>query len=236
MDSRMTTSGGDGLSLQQFAADLRDLLATAGFPSIRALAKKANYSHTVLANAAKGRQLPSWDVTRAFVKACNGDVDEWEQRWRTLLLANRRQDVEPVIPSTPWPVQAVEDGADPEDAGCYVDARTVTARKISLMARKQIIGVVELRYCEREHAAWGRFKGSDGLDALAAHRYTVDTVVEVIRESDGRRESFTPEEYPFDYQWCTLVVADGGLFYASAQVLFDGEIVAFGETDKVSLT
>jgi hypothetical protein len=231
----MSVSGDNGVDLQEFAAGLRSLLAAAGFRSIRALAKKANYSHTVLANAANGRRLPSWEVTRAFVTTCDGDIDEWERRWRALFSETRSQQSGPVVASPPWPAQAVVDGADPEDSGCYVDARTISARKISLTTRRQIIGTVELRHSERAHAAWGRFKGTEGLDLLAVHRHRVDATVEVIRESDGRRMSFTPEEYAFDYQWCDLVTTDGGLFYAYATVSFDGETVGYGETDRVEL-
>jgi hypothetical protein len=236
MGPEMSTLEDDGFDLQRFAAGLRGLLAAAGFPSIRALARKVNYSHTILANAVNGKRLPTWDVTRAFVTACDGDVDEWERTWRFLYAASKAPDHKVVIPSPPWPAQAVADGADPEDSLCYMDARTVAARKISLTTRRQIVGIVELRYCERQGATWGRFRGSEGLDRIAIHRHQVDATVEVVRDSDGLRMSFTPKEYPFDNQWCDLVVTDGGLFYACATVFFDGETVAYGQTDMVALT
>lgn len=45
------------------------------------MAEHAHYSRTVLAEAAGGRTLPSWEVTRAFVLACGGDEHEWLRRW-----------------------------------------------------------------------------------------------------------------------------------------------------------
>ncbi|MFJ7212969.1 NACHT and WD repeat domain-containing protein [Amycolatopsis sp. NPDC098790] len=71
-------------ALLRFAADLRRLREKAGGPSYRSLAVKAHYSATVLSEAAGGRKLPSWPVTRAYVLACAGDAAEWEQRWQEI--------------------------------------------------------------------------------------------------------------------------------------------------------
>jgi hypothetical protein len=228
------TMSGEIEGLQEFADDLRALLAAAGISSIRALAKKAHYSHTALANAAKGDRLPSWEVTSAFVEGCNGDVDDWERRWRALFLA-AKTGAQTMAAATAWSTQAVTDGADPEDSGSYVDARTVAAKKVALDSRRQVVGVIELRYSKKNHAAWGRFRGSDGLDHLATHRHRVVTEVEIYRQSDDRRLSYSIDEYPFDYQWCDLMVTNGELFRAGARLFFDGEAVAYGETVSVRL-
>jgi hypothetical protein len=37
-----------------------------------------------LAAAAGGRRLPTLPVAVAFVRACGGDVAEWEERWQKL--------------------------------------------------------------------------------------------------------------------------------------------------------
>ncbi|RFU42267.1 XRE family transcriptional regulator, partial [Actinomadura logoneensis] len=65
-----------------FAVALRELRARAGAPSYRAMSKRSYYGFTTLAEAAAGRRLPSWEVTRAYVAACGGDVDDWERRWK----------------------------------------------------------------------------------------------------------------------------------------------------------
>lgn len=70
--------------LLRFAADLRNLRDKAGSPTYRELSKVAHYSPSVLSEAANGRTRPSLAVTLAYVEACGGDRDEWEQRWHAL--------------------------------------------------------------------------------------------------------------------------------------------------------
>ncbi|GIE78440.1 hypothetical protein Aph02nite_43900 [Actinoplanes philippinensis] len=68
----------------QLAAGLRRLREKAGNPSYRSLAVLTNFSAATLAAAASGRKLPTLPVTCAYVRACGGDVAEWEGRWREL--------------------------------------------------------------------------------------------------------------------------------------------------------
>ncbi|MFF9774287.1 hypothetical protein ACF1HJ_11570 [Streptomyces sp. NPDC013978] len=68
--------------LRDFAARLRKLREQAGSPTYRDLARRAHYSIGALSAAAAGRQLPSLAVTLAYVRACGGDVREWELIWR----------------------------------------------------------------------------------------------------------------------------------------------------------
>lgn len=75
-----------------FARDLRKLRAAAGNPPYRELAKRAHYSATTMAEAAGGKKLPSLAATLAFVRACDGDPVEWEQRWHAHVV----QSAEPV--------------------------------------------------------------------------------------------------------------------------------------------
>jgi hypothetical protein len=49
--------------------------------SYRRMALEAHFSPAHLARAADGRALPRWEVTRAYVQACGGVVDEWHVRW-----------------------------------------------------------------------------------------------------------------------------------------------------------
>ncbi|WP_309117920.1 helix-turn-helix domain-containing protein [Saccharothrix sp.] len=67
--------------LLKFAADLRSLRDKAGGYSYRQLGARAHYSATTLSDAAGGRKLPTLAVTLAYVRACEGDVAEWEDRW-----------------------------------------------------------------------------------------------------------------------------------------------------------
>ncbi|MFI6030777.1 nSTAND1 domain-containing NTPase [Amycolatopsis magusensis] len=72
----------DGSLLTTFAADLRELRKNAGSPPYRELARRSHFSSTTLSDAAGGRRLPSLEVTLAYVRACGGDAEQWEQRWR----------------------------------------------------------------------------------------------------------------------------------------------------------
>ncbi|HEY4854167.1 MAG TPA: AAA family ATPase [Streptosporangiaceae bacterium] len=80
----------------QFAADLRELRRRAGSPSYRRLARTANYASATLAEAASGHRLPTLAVTLAYVRACAGDVDQWEERWLTIA---RELDLDTTRPS-----------------------------------------------------------------------------------------------------------------------------------------
>lgn len=230
----MIDSDSVGTNLEEFAADLRGLLRESRFGSFRQLAQHLNYSHEIVAKAARGKDLPSKDLTRAFVLACGGDPAEWEAKWHRV--SRRGKDgPESVVPSQAWSTQDLVDGADPEDSGCYVDAVTIHAKRVSLTEKRHVIGQIELRHSPRSHAAWGRFKGTDGLDKLAMFRYKVDLVVGVGREqADGLRLAY-PTEYGFDYHWGNVVLTGTGVFYGWVEVQFDGRLVAVGETDRVEL-
>src|SRR5262245_28832628 len=68
----------------RFARDLRILREKAGSPTYRQLSAKAHYSAAALSEAASGRKLPSLPVALAYVAGCDGDIAEWENRWRTI--------------------------------------------------------------------------------------------------------------------------------------------------------
>ncbi|HEV2373046.1 MAG TPA: helix-turn-helix domain-containing protein [Streptosporangiaceae bacterium] len=71
-----------------FAARLRDLRDQAGSPSFRQLAKVTHYSSSALAEATRGKRLPSEAVLRAFVTGCGAQPDEWLTRLRQAAAAS----------------------------------------------------------------------------------------------------------------------------------------------------
>ena len=214
--------------LQRFAEDLQRLRASAGIRSQRSLAARTFFSHTTISAAEQGKILPSLEVTMAIVEACGGDPKEWEQRWTLTYAAGKE------LAKSPWPAQEVADGSDPMDSGCHVDAVTVQVARVSLKAKRHIIGWVELRYSPRSHAAWGRFHGEEGLDWLAAHRHQVDLTVGVGREADGRCLAYEVE-YSFDDHWGGILITGNDAFFAWTAVRFDGTEVAYRETDRAVL-
>lgn len=69
--------------LEAFARDLRVLRGQAGleYPE---MAEASHYEMKTLASAAGGLRLPTLPVAVAYVRACGGSVQEWEERWQKL--------------------------------------------------------------------------------------------------------------------------------------------------------
>ncbi len=67
--------------VERFATELRALRALAGDRPFWKMARQCAASKSALAAAAAGRQLPSRNVTREFVRACGGDWAWWSERW-----------------------------------------------------------------------------------------------------------------------------------------------------------
>ena len=54
------------------------------------MAEKSHYTMRTLASAAGGLRLPTLPVLIAYVKACGGDVAEWEERWGKLVKSGKK--------------------------------------------------------------------------------------------------------------------------------------------------
>jgi hypothetical protein len=80
---RGTWSAGPGDDQARFLADLRALRDSAaiGFDE---LAARAHYPSDILKEAENGPYLPGLPILTAYVRACEGDVLDWEERWRRL--------------------------------------------------------------------------------------------------------------------------------------------------------
>jgi hypothetical protein len=76
-------SAGEGDDQERFLADLRALrdAAALGYDE---LAARTHYPDDVLKDAESGPSLPGLPILAAYVRACSGDVPEWEERWRRL--------------------------------------------------------------------------------------------------------------------------------------------------------
>ena len=119
--------------LEAFARDLRALRAKAGieYPE---MAEASHFEMKTLAAAAGGLRLPTLPVAVAFVRACEGNVAEWEERWQKIAsrltaeaARKRRNDgedvAEPVEPADapaalePPPVKPAAPPPDDESGG-----------------------------------------------------------------------------------------------------------------------
>ncbi len=76
-------SAGQGDDKERFLADLRALRDTAALGH-EELAARAHYPSDILKEAEHGPSLPGLPILAAYVRACDGDVPEWEERWRRL--------------------------------------------------------------------------------------------------------------------------------------------------------
>jgi hypothetical protein len=80
---RGTWSAGSGDDQARFLADLRALRDSAAI-GYDELAARAHYPSDVLKEAENGPYLPGLPILSAYVRACEGDVLDWEERWRRL--------------------------------------------------------------------------------------------------------------------------------------------------------
>jgi hypothetical protein len=91
-------SAGGADDKERFLADLRALRDTAAL-EFDELAARAHYPSSVLKEAEQGPSLPGLPILAAYVRACDGDVPEWEERWRRLGVESRADPGLPVRPA-----------------------------------------------------------------------------------------------------------------------------------------
>src|ERR1700691_5050017 len=79
LQPRGMRSAGPGDDQARFLADLRALreAAAVGYDE---LAARAHYPSDILKEAENGPGLPTLPILAAYVRACDGDVLEWEER------------------------------------------------------------------------------------------------------------------------------------------------------------
>jgi len=126
--------------LESFARDLRALRGKAelDYPE---MAEVSHYTMKTLASAAGGLRLPTLPVAVAYVRACGGDVAEWEERWQKLATKitadaarKRRGDGDerealpepadqPALPEPPAPPVAQESAAEPGEVYVITSAK-----------------------------------------------------------------------------------------------------------------
>ncbi|MFI9815852.1 helix-turn-helix domain-containing protein [Saccharothrix variisporea] len=176
----------------KFAGDLRRLRRAAGLPSYRELGRLANYSPAALSEAVAGRRLPSLAVTRAFVRACGGDVEQWSARWRELA-------AQPDTGDAPYAGLAAYQVAD---ADRFFGREAEVDRLLALVREVPFVGVVGASGVGKSSllraglaARWGEHvlvtPGADPITelaaALAGHRSAVDVRAELAADPEHLR-------------------------------------------------
>ncbi|WP_328470806.1 hypothetical protein OHA21_05495 [Actinoplanes sp. NBC_00393] len=134
----------DGLDspVEQLAAGLRQLREKAGKPGYRQMAARANYSVATLSAAASGRRLPTLEVTLAYVAACDGDLVEWERRWREAERLSVAPAEDPAAANgygrSPYPGLAM---FQPEDAQLFFGRTTLVDDLVRRLQQKRFLAV-----------------------------------------------------------------------------------------------
>ena len=171
---RGTWSAGPGDDQARFLADLRALRDSAAIGHDE-LAARAHYPSDVLKEAENGPSLPGLPILTAYVRACEGDVLDWEERWRRL---NPEVPDDPDLPVRPAGASpAAQAGAragvgvappDVYDPERIKAALRVAARVRSTAAEEPAIPVSWPRRRHRAAPAWAaRIRGCPSSRARA---------------------------------------------------------------------
>ncbi|BBH70245.1 hypothetical protein ACTI_69300 [Actinoplanes sp. OR16] len=68
--------------VEELAADLRELRARAGSPSLQAMARAGHSSPPTLSAVHAGRRFPTWEATSAYLRGCGvTEQADWQVRW-----------------------------------------------------------------------------------------------------------------------------------------------------------
>lgn len=174
--------------LLRFAGDLRSLRRNAGGPSYRELAGRAHYSVAALSDAASGRRLPSLAVTLAYVRACDGDTEEWEHRWHAVAAETAAQ------------TEATIDGASDDEDSPYVGLGAFqSADADRFFGRERAVQDLVARLTQQRFVALFGVSGAGKSSLLRAG-------LQARLGANGRRVVlFTPGPQPWEE--CAIVLA-----------------------------
>ncbi|MEU5639654.1 nSTAND1 domain-containing NTPase [Streptomyces milbemycinicus] len=124
---------------QRLAFELRKLRAEAGGPTYRAIAARTDHGASTLSQAAAGERLPTLPVVLAYVRACGGDPEEWEERWRQ---AAAEEAAEPRDDEDAKPPYRGLARFEPDDAALFFGRDQLIDDLLHLTAHHRITAVV----------------------------------------------------------------------------------------------
>ncbi|MFI1331241.1 hypothetical protein ACH4U7_14090 [Streptomyces sp. NPDC020845] len=124
---------------QRLAFELRKLRAEAGSPTYRAMAARTDHGASTLSQAAAGERLPTLPVVLAYVQACGGNPEEWEERWRQ---AAAEEAAEPRADEDAEPPYRGLARFEPDDAALFFGRDQLIDDLLHLTAHHRITAVV----------------------------------------------------------------------------------------------
>ncbi|MEV7965637.1 hypothetical protein AB0O34_06585 [Sphaerisporangium sp. NPDC088356] len=113
----------------------------AELPSYRELSRRAHYSVTALSEAAGGEILPTLAVTLAYVRACGGDQELWEKRWRELAMELTSADAGERAQAGEDPPYRGLVTFDPEDADRFFGRQELVAELSTRLGDTSLLAV-----------------------------------------------------------------------------------------------
>ncbi|MFG2169305.1 NACHT and WD repeat domain-containing protein [Micromonospora chersina] len=137
------------------------------------MARRAHYSVSTLAEAAKGDRLPSEEVTLAYVAACGGDLAEWRVRWSAVAAAvaaaiTQQSDTSGTEERSPYrglmPYQ-------PEEADWFFGRSALIDRLLNRVERLPLVGVIGASGSGKSSLLRAGLMGAVAADKRLAHRW-----------------------------------------------------------------
>ncbi|MFF0738974.1 hypothetical protein ACFYVL_01120 [Streptomyces sp. NPDC004111] len=92
---------------------------------------------TALSQAAAGEKLPSLAVTLAYVRACTGDAEEWERRWRETAAREAEHLLRTADGTTDAPYRGLA-RFEPDDEGLFFGRERDTAELVERVGRHRL--------------------------------------------------------------------------------------------------
>ncbi|WP_438493959.1 nSTAND1 domain-containing NTPase [Streptomyces asiaticus] len=102
------------------------------------MAQRTGHGASTLSQAAAGERLPTLPVALAYVQACGGDPEEWEERWR---LAAEEEAAEPRVDDDAEPPYRGLARFEPGDADLFFGRDELTDRLLELTRSRRFSAV-----------------------------------------------------------------------------------------------
>ncbi|MDI9889412.1 helix-turn-helix transcriptional regulator [Streptomyces sp. HNM0645] len=151
--------------LRALATQLRDAKDAAGI-SYKQLADRTHYSTASLSQAASGKKMPTWDVTRAYFRGCEDPREEgvWQELWTAASVADEARNSDTSPPA-----------ASP-------------ARAPGQRRRKTVAQLVREEVERQQQAAPSRQISLDAMRTSLALCITPDEFCSLLKELKGTRD------------------------------------------------
>jgi transcriptional regulator with XRE-family HTH domain len=214
----------------EFAESLRRVRQEAGSPRYRDMALRAHISAPALSLAAAGKKLPTWETTKAYLRACNvtdrDSVQRWRQAWERTRVDVTSSDKDYANGEEPQLAAPSTTNNEDESLGSI----SIDSRLRGVFTIADYVTVLDdlrryLRYTIREIAEQSRIHPGGPLPK--------STISDVL---SGKRQRITPEFVKTYLYACGLKRTQVGTWLAYLQRILDTENRARAALDMLRMT